>query len=359
MALASPKDYVVRNLRLDAEPIQLADQLIQHALTLSSSDIHIEPYEKNCRIRYRQDGLLQKIAEIPAHQASGLITRLKVMAKMDIAERRLPQDGRFQLEKIDVRMNTCPTLYGEKAVLRLLDTTNISLDIDSLGLHENQKKIFLKTITRPQGLILVTGPTGSGKTVTLYSALNFLNKIEKNISTVEDPVEIELPGINQVNINPKINLTFSQVLRTFLRQDPDIIMVGEIRDAETAKIAVQAAQTGHLVFSTLHTNSAIETLNRLQSLNIAPYNIIHSISLIISQRLIRKSSINGYLGRMAIFELLTLSDNLSELILQNANTATLLSQAKNEGFSTLYENGLKKVSEGLTTLTELHRVIQP
>lgn len=355
-------------VKYDEPLIQFVDQLIRHALEQQASDIHIEPYESVCRVRYRQDGLLYEITEIPTHLATRLVTRLKVMAKLDISERRLPQDGRFQLHHIDIRINTCPILFGEKIVLRLLDIKKVSLSIKKLGFTEQQKSLFLDKISQPQGLILVTGPTGSGKTMTLYSALNFLNKTEKNISTVEDPVEIQLKGINQVNINPKINLHFATALRTFLRQDPDIIMVGEIRDTETAEIAIQAAQTGHLVLSTLHTNNAIEAITRLQSMGIAPYNIASSISLIIAQRLIRKlcdkckaigcpHCLHGYQGRTGIYEFLPITPSIAESITSNATAATLKECAKQQGFLTLREIGIEKVKQGITCFAEINRVI--
>lgn len=382
------------SVNYDEPLIRFVDHIIRHAFQQSASDIHIEPYQTICRIRYRQDGILYEIAEIPINLSSRLVTRLKVMSKLDISERRLPQDGRLQFDNIDIRINTCPTLFGEKVVLRLLDVKKISLEIHELGLTEIQKTIFLNKISQPQGLILVTGPTGSGKTVTLYSALNFLNNSEKNISTVEDPVEIQLRGINQVNVNPKINLHFAHVLRTFLRQDPDIIMVGEIRDSETAEIAIQAAQTGHLVLSTLHTNSALEAITRLQSMKVAAYNIIHSISLIIAQRLARKlchrckqpeivstniletmgfshSNVEriffravgcrycqqGYKGRIGIYEFLPMTDNIAQFIITNQNIANMKSLAKREGFSSLRDNSFEKLSQGLTSLAEINRVI--
>lgn len=373
--------------------IQFVDHIIQHALHQSASDIHIEPFEIICRIRYRQDGILFEIAEIPTSLAARLVTRLKVMAKLDISERRLPQDGRFQLHNIDIRMNTCPTLFGEKIVLRLLTANKFSLDINQLGFLDFQKETFLKKINQPQGLILVTGPTGSGKTMTLYSALHYLNIIEKNISTIEDPVEIQLNGINQVNINPKINFNFANALRTFLRQDPDVIMVGEIRDSETAEIAMQAAQTGHLVLSTLHTNSAVEALTRLKSTGIATYNIISSISVIIAQRLVRKLCnhckqaehisahslqemgftadsntklfrsvgcqycLQGFQGRIGIYEILPITDAIAYLIMSNANSLDILQQAKQTGFINLREAGFAKVKQGITSLLEINRVI--
>ena len=362
----------------DEPLIQFVDNMIQHALQQSASDIHIEPYASVCRIRYRCDGLLVEMADIPIQLASRLVTRLKVLAKMDITERRLPQDGRFPFQAIDIRINTCPTLFGEKIVLRLLDFNKTSLDVDGLGFNDLQKKLFIKKISEPHGMILVTGPTGSGKTVTLYSALHYLNSIEKNISTVEDPVEIQLNGINQVNINPKIGLDFSTVLRTFLRQDPDIIMVGEIRDRETANIAIQAASTGHLVLSTLHTNSAAEAIIRLQSMQIAPYNITSSISLIIAQRLIRKlcprckepeknigfraagckACIHGYQGRIGIYEFFLLTEKITQLILSQATLATIIQQAEEDGFQSLYQAGLEKISEGITSIAEVNRVIR-
>lgn len=378
----------------DEPLIRFVDHTIKHALQQYASDIHIEHYEKNCRIRYRQDGILYEIAEIPINLAARLVTRLKVMGKLDISERRLPQDGRFQLHQIDIRINTCPTLFGEKVVLRLLDSKKVSLDINELGLNEIQKKQFLNKISEPQGLILVTGPTGSGKTVTLYSALHHLNMPDKNISTVEDPVEIQLKGINQVNINPKINLHFATALRTFLRQDPDIIMVGEIRDLETAEIAIQASQTGHLVLSTLHTNSAAEAITRFQTMGVAPYNIINSISIIIAQRLVRKLCLHcrqkeniptqvlnemgytcdsnhltlfravgcqhclaGYKGRIGIYEFLPITESIAELIMKNENILTVISQAKKEGFLSLRDAGFEKVMQGMTSISELNRVI--
>jgi type IV pilus assembly protein PilB len=377
-------------IHYDEPLIRFVDHIIQHALQQCASDIHIEPYGITCRVRYRQDGILQQIAEIPIQLAARLVTRLKVMAKLDIAERRLPQDGRFQSHHTDIRINTCPTLFGEKVVLRLLNSSNMSLAISDLGMTPKQEKIFLKHISQPQGLILVTGPTGSGKTVTLYSALHYLNLPEKNISTVEDPVEIQLKGINQVNINPKTNLTFASALKTFLRQDPDIIMVGEIRDTETANIAIQAAQTGHLVLSTLHTNSALESITRIQSMNIAAYNIANAITLIIAQRLIRKlcdyckqeeyipknilipnsdeilikiyravgcqHCLSGYHGRIGIYEFLPINTALGQQILQQTSSLSLLQQAQREGFQTLRSIGIENVLQGITSLSEINRV---
>lgn len=389
--LEENNNIVKENIVNYDEPlIKFVDHTIQHAHQQSASDIHIEPYEKICRIRYRQDGILHKIADIPINLASRLVTRLKVMAQLDISERRLPQDGRFQLHSLDIRISTCPTLFGEKIVLRILDANKASLKIDDLGFTDQQKNLFIDKISQPQGLILVTGPTGSGKTVTLYSALQYLNTPDKNISTVEDPIEIQLNGINQVQINPKINLHFATALRTFLRQDPDIIMVGEIRDTETAEIAMHAAQTGHLVLSTLHTNSAIETLTRLQAMGAASYNIISSLSLIIAQRLLRKlcphckqvedissntlkemgfhithtptfyksvgcqHCLQGYHGRIGIYEVLSITPNLAQLI--SKNTATITEKALQEGFIPLRQIGFQLVLNGITSLTELNRV---
>ncbi|MEO8401034.1 MAG: ATPase, T2SS/T4P/T4SS family [Gammaproteobacteria bacterium] len=383
-----------RNIQYDEPLIQFVDNIILHAFQQSASDIHIEPYETICRIRYRQHGVLYPIHEIPIPLAARVATRLKVIARLDISERRLPQDGRFQLNLIDIRINTCPTLFGEKIVLRLLNTGNISLNINDLDLSSAQKRLFLKSISQPQGMILVTGPTGSGKTVTLYSALNFLNQTEKNISTVEDPIEIRLSGINQVNVNAKIGLTFSTVLRTFLRQDPDIIMLGEIRDTETANIAIQAAQTGHLVLSTLHTNCAIESVTRLQAMGVLSYNIAGSISLIIAQRLIRKlcphckqpenisdqliAELNleqyklpqkiyraigcskcsqGYTDRLAIYEFVRITEQLAKLITLGADIQALIHQAKLDGFIPLKEAGIKQVLQGITSLSEINRVL--
>jgi type IV pilus assembly protein PilB len=374
----------------DEPLIRFVDHIIQHALQQSSSDIHIEPYETTCRIRYRKNGLLYEVAEVPVKMAARLVTRLKVMARLDIAERRLPQDGRFQQGEIDVRINTCPTLFGEKIVLRLLDGNKSALNIQDLGFSEQQQTLFIEKISQSQGLILVTGPTGSGKTITLYSAINNLNTIHKNISTVEDPIEIKLKGINQVNINPKINFHFATALRTFLRQDPDIIMVGEIRDPETAEIVVQAAQTGHLVLSTLHTNSAAEAITRLITMGIPSYNLTSSISLIIAQRLIRKlcpickqpeeltltarqklglspnaiiycakgcqECLQGYESRFGIFELLSMDKTISKLILNQTDPENIITLAKQNGFISLREMALQKVNEGVTSLTEINRV---
>jgi len=338
----------------------LVDYIIQDAIQQSASDIHIEPFAEACRIRYRCDGLLYETANIPTPLASRFITQLKVMAQLDISERRLPQDGHFQLYAMDIRINTCPTLFGEKIVLRLLNSHSILLTLSELGFTETQKKILLTHITKPQGMILVTGPTGSGKTVTLYSAISYLNSIEKNISTIEDPIEIQLPGINQININPKIGLDFSTILRTVLRQDPDILMIGEIRDKETATLAIQAAQTGHLVLATLHTNSSIETLGRLSALGVTTTDMAHCISLIISQRLVRKyckRCSSGDSGRTGVYEFLPMTEKISELILARASLSTLRQQMQTEGFPTLRKAGIDKVNQGITCLHEINRVM--
>lgn len=370
------------NTNHDEPIIKFVDQLIQHAIQQAVSDIHLEPFRDYYRIRYRLDGILYEKAELPAHLASRVNMRLKVMAKCDIAERRLPQDGRFQIESRDIRINICPTLFGEKIVLRILNANNHALHVDSLHLTEAQKNIFIEKISDPQGMILVTGPTGSGKTITLYTALNYLNSTEKNISTVEDPVEIQLPGINQVNIHPKIGLHFATVLRTLLRQDPDIIMIGEIRDTETAEIATQAALTGHLVLSTLHTTSAIEAINRLQSMGITPYNIINSLSLIIAQRLIRKlcehckqleqpsshitflsyravgckQCLQGYQGRVAIYEFLPINETIKQILLHEGN-APIADYMQQNKLPTLKQSGIEKIRQGISTIAELNRVL--
>jgi len=378
-------------LDADKEPItQFVDNLIQAAITKNVTDIHIEPYEFHCRIRFRRDGLLYEVATVPTHFAIRMMARLKIIANLDIAERRLPQDGRITIQdkiKTDIRINTCPTLFGEKIVLRLLKTNNIDLEISSLGFTTIQENLFQQILLKPQGLILVTGPTGSGKTLTLYSALSHLNQIEKNICTAEDPIEIELPGINQVNINPKIGLNFSTILRSFLRQDPDVMMIGEIRDKDTATMALQAAQTGHLILSTLHTNSAIEAIIRLQSMEIPLYQIMHSAILIMAQRLVRKlcnycktlqkipahlqhltsnlSSFQptgckqchqGYEGRIGIFELIPVTENIRTSLFNTDNADYFLQKIKKE-HSTLWVSGLDKVHKGITSLEELIRVV--
>jgi type IV pilus assembly protein PilB len=383
----------------DAPIVRFVNKLLLDSIKKGASDIHLEPYEKNFRIRFRSDGMLHEIASPPASISNRIISRIKVMAKMDIAERRVPQDGRIKMilskhRAIDFRVNTCPTLFGEKVVLRILDPTSAQLGIEKLGFEPEQQELFLEAIFKPYGLVLVTGPTGSGKTVSLYTGLNLLNSIERNISTAEDPVEITVEGINQVNVNIKAGLNFASALRAFLRQDPDVIMVGEIRDIETAEIAVKAAQTGHLVLSTLHTNDAPQTLNRLMQMGIPPYNIVSAINLIMAQRLARrlcehcKSPVelpekillsagfkseelptlqiygpvgcerctNGYKGRVGIYQVMTLSDDMRRLILEGGNAMQLADQAKKEGINDLRASGLNKIRMGITSLEEIDRV---
>ncbi|NOU20618.1 MAG: type IV-A pilus assembly ATPase PilB [Methyloglobulus sp.] len=383
----------------DAPIVRFVNKILLDSIKKGASDIHLEPYEKNFRIRFRSDGILHQIASPPANIANRIISRIKVMSKMDIAERRIPQDGRIKMilsktRAIDFRVNTCPTLFGEKVVLRILDPTSAQLGIEKLGFEPEQQKLFLQAINKPYGMVLVTGPTGSGKTVTLYTGLNILNNMERNISTAEDPVEITVEGINQVNVNVKAGLSFANALRAFLRQDPDIIMVGEIRDLETAEIAVKAAQTGHLVLSTLHTNDAPQTLNRLMQMGIAPFNIVSAVNLIMAQRLARrlcehcKTSVtlpdnvllsigfkqeelkdlklygaagcelctNGYKGRVGIYQVMTLSEKMRGLILEGGNAMQLAEQAKSEGINDLRESGLNKVRLGVTSIEEIDRV---
>lgn len=384
----------------DAPIVKYVNKILIQAIQKGASDIHFEPYERDYRIRYRLDGILHEIAAPPLNLASRIAARIKIMSNLDIAERRLPQDGGFKMNttlnhSIDFRVSTCPTTAGEKVVIRILDSVAAKLDVETLGLNTDQKNLFLKTIQKPQGMILVTGPTGSGKTVTLYTALTILNTNTINISTAEDPVEIKVPGINQVNINPKAGLSFSGILRSFLRQDPDVIMVGEIRDLETAEIAIKAAQTGHLVLSTLHTNSAAETLNRLINMGIPSFNIASSVSLIIAQRLARRlcehckvlrKDINhqsaielgysesdlkdfklykavgclkctdGYKGRIALFEILPMSKPLEQLVMTGANSRELLQCAQKEGMITMYQSGLEKTKQGITSIEEVNRI---
>ena len=383
----------------DTPVVRFVNKVLLDAINKGASDIHFELYEKSYRVRFRQDGILHVIASPPVNMASRVTARLKVMSRMDIAERRVPQDGRIKMSisktrSIDFRVNTCPTLFGEKIVLRILDSSAANLDIDKLGYEDAQKKLFMDAIHKPWGLVLVTGPTGSGKTVSLYTAISILNQPDKNISTAEDPVEINLPGINQVHMNLKTGMTFSAALRAFLRQDPDIIMVGEIRDLETAEIAIKAAQTGHLVLSTLHTNDAPQTLTRLANMGIPPFNIASSISLIIAQRLARRlcpqckkeekvpaealleegfleneidgltvyspqgcdQCTNGYKGRVGVYQVMPVSEEMGRIIMENGNSLQLADQAKKEGFNDLRRSGLNKVKEGLTSLEEINRI---
>jgi len=385
---------------VDGPVVRAVNRLLLDAVAQRASDIHIEPYEKNCRVRIRVDGLLREFASPPIHIAGRLTARLKIMAKLDISERRLPQDGRIRIRRsnshvVDFRVSTIPTLWGEKTVLRVLDPLRTQLDLSELGLSEQQLLLFDTALGRPQGLILVTGPTGSGKTVTLYSALSKLNDCSRNISTAEDPVEINLPGINQVQVNPAIGLSFADVLKSFLRQDPDVIMVGEIRDRETVDIAMKAAQTGHLVLSTLHTNSASDTLTRLQNMGVEPYNLVSSLSLVVAQRLARKLCDHckrpaanpgellrqyqldstqlprdvqfleasgcdrcheGYRGRIGIYEVVPISAPLSRTIIAGGNSMEIAEQARTAGYPSLRQAALLKVAAGLTSLEEVNRV---
>lgn len=385
---------------VDAPIVEFVNTILNDAINKGVSDIHFEPFETQYRIRYRQDGILQEIATPPADWSARIAARIKILASLDTSERRIPQDGRFKMQRselksIDFRVSTCPTAGGEKVVLRLLDADRAKLGIEALGFSSIQHKHFVKAIKRPQGLILVTGPTGSGKTVTLYTALNLLNTLEVNISTAEDPIEIKVAGINQVQINTKTDLTFSTALRAFLRQDPDIIMVGEIRDLETAQIAVKAAQTGHLVLSTLHTNNTAQTLNRLINMGLPRFNLASAISLIIAQRLVRtlcqqckktrddyspqslqqlgfhaheietitlyqavgcEQCVNGYKGRVGLFEILPMSNELGQLLLSGAHSFEIEDLAQRQGFLTLFQSGLEKIRLGITTIEEVNRV---
>lgn len=361
----------------DEPVIQFVNQLLDDAVSKQVSDIHIESFADFCRIRFRRDGLLYETASLPQHFSTRIITRLKIMANLDIAEKRLPQDGRFTSQhhqKIDLRISTCPGLHGENMVLRLLRHSSTQLPMAELGMTPQQLADMLHALKRPQGLILVTGPTGSGKTATLYSALHCLNTTEKNIVTVEDPVEIEVAGIHQVHVNPRIGLDFAAVLRAFLRQDPDIIMVGEIRDAETAKIAVQAAQTGHLVLSTLHTNSAVDTIKRLLAMDVSPCQLAGALSLIAAQRLVRtlcrhcsgaaniaagkcEHCRDGYHGRTGIFEVIPVTAAVTQLLLGKMDLVQIEKQFSEDRRESLLESGLMKVRAGVTTGGELERVI--
>ena len=383
----------------DTPVVRFVNKLLMDAIKLGASDIHIEPYEKRLRVRYRVDGVLHESVSPPISLAKRLVARIKILSRLDIAERRVPQDGRLKLAgqrntKIDFRVSTLPTVHGEKVVMRLLDSSGVSLKLSDLGMEADQLAHYETAVKKPYGMVLVTGPTGSGKTVSLYSALSMLNQPETNISTVEDPVEINLDGINQVAINEKANLTFSAALRSFLRQDPDIIMVGEIRDLETAEIAIKASQTGHLVLSTLHTNDATATIMRMLNMGIAPYNVAGSINLIMAQRLARRlcsnckepidlppetlinagikeddidsvtafeaigcdACTNGYKGRAGIFQVLPVSDELTSMILKSAGQDELESQASEEGVLTLRQSALKKFAAGHLSLAEVERV---
>jgi type IV pilus assembly protein PilB len=384
----------------DAPIVRFVNKILLDAIKKGASDIHFEPYEKIFRIRTRLDGVLKEVALPPVQLAVKIVARLKVMARLDIAERRVPQDGRIKMRlsknrAIDFRVSTCPTLFGEKVVTRILDPSSAMLGIDALGYEPAQREIYLRYLGKPQGMILVTGPTGSGKTVSLYTGLNILNTEDCNISTAEDPAEINLPGINQVNVNPKVGLTFAAALRAFLRQDPDVIMVGEIRDLETAEIAIKAAQTGHLVLSTLHTNDAPQTLTRLIDMGVKPYAIATSVSLIIAQRLARKLCTNckqpidippealrkegfedadiasgiriyravgcsqctdGYKGRMGLYQVMPVTETIGRIIMEGGGAINISDQATKDGVWNLRRAGLEKVRSGLTSLEEVNNV---
>ncbi|MGY1892569.1 hypothetical protein PS925_03068 [Pseudomonas fluorescens] len=383
----------------DAPVVRFVHKMLLDAIKSGSSDLHFEPYEKNYRVRVRTDGILREVAKPPIQLAGRIAARLKVMASLDISERRKPQDGRIKMrlsksKSIDFRVNTLPTLWGEKVVIRILDPSSAQIGIDALGYEPAQKELYMAALKQPQGMILVTGPTGSGKTVSLYTGLNILNTVDINISTAEDPVEINMEGINQVNVNPKQGLDFAQALRSFLRQDPDVIMVGEIRDLETAEIAIKAAQTGHLVLSTLHTNSAAETLTRLHNMGIPGFNIATSVSLIIAQRLARKLCSHckkpieipretlikegfpeerighftiyepvgcdhcngGYKGRVGIYEVVKNTPELQRLIMAEGNSLEIDIQMRRDGFDDLRTSGLHKAMQGITSLEEINRV---
>jgi type IV pilus assembly protein PilB len=383
----------------DAPIVRFVNKVLLDAIKRGASDIHFEPYEKSYRIRLRLDGFLKEIANPPVQLAVKLAARIKVMSRLDIAERRIPQDGRIKMRisknrAIDFRVSTCPTLFGEKIVARILDPSSAMLGIDALGYEPEQKDLYMKALAQPHGMILVTGPTGSGKTVSLYTGLNILNKEDTNISTAEDPAEINLPGVNQVNVNPKVGLTFASALRAFLRQDPDVIMVGEIRDLETAEIAIKAAQTGHLVLSTLHTNDAPKTLTRLIDMGVKPYAIATSVSLIIAQRLARRlcnnckapmemppeallkegftqeevdagiqiykpvgcsSCTDGYKGRTGLYQVMPVSEEIQRIILQDGNAVDIAAQSAKEGIWDLRKSGLSKVKAGITSLDEVNQ----
>ena len=394
------EDEVAKDDVEDAPVVRFVNKVLLDAIKKGASDIHFEPYEKYFRVRTRLDGVLTQVATPPVVLANKVCARLKVMSRMDIAERRVPQDGRIKMRlskhrAIDFRVNTCPTLFGEKIVLRILDPSSAKLGIEMLGYDDKQRALYEKYLAKPYGMILVTGPTGSGKTVSLYTGLNILNTEDRNISTAEDPAEINVPGINQVNVNPKVGLTFASALKAFLRQDPDVIMVGEIRDLETAEIAIKAAQTGHLVLSTLHTNDAPKTLTRMVDMGVKPYAIATSVSLIIAQRLARRLCDNckevrdvprealekegftaeeldagvtifapkgckqcneGYKGRIGIFQVMEVSETMGRIIMEGGNAMQIADQAAREGVIDLRQAGLNKVKDGVTSLEEVNRV---
>ena len=394
------EDDDVRDAADDTPIVRFVNKVLLDGIKQGASDIHFEPYEKDYRVRFRTDGILREVVKPPRNLAPRLAARLKVMSQMDISERRIPQDGRIQMKlskkrAIDFRVNTLPTMYGEKIVLRILDPTSAQMGIDALGYEEDQKALYMEALAKPQGMILVTGPTGSGKTVSLYTGLGILNEPERNISTAEDPVEINMAGINQVLVNPKVGLNFAEALRSFLRQDPDVIMVGEIRDLETAEIAIKAAQTGHLVLSTVHTNSAAETVTRLLNMGVPAFNIAASVTLIIAQRLARRLCSHcaepettvpqeamlqlgftpdqlsgatikrpvgcghckdGYKGRVGIYEVVKITKPIASAIMDGANSLELDRVAREAGFNDLRQSALRKCAEGLISLEEVSRV---
>ncbi len=399
-AVGDVNDDDVNVNEADETPVvRFINKVLVDAIRQGASDIHFEPYEKMYRVRYRTDGILYEVAKPPVAMAARMAARLKVMSQMDISERRVPQDGRMKMKisktkSIDFRVNTLPTLWGEKVCARILDPSSAQLGIDALGYEPIQKELYLTALQRPQGMIIVTGPTGSGKTVSLYTGLNILNTAEVNISTAEDPVEINLEGINQVNVNNKQGLGFPEALKSFLRQDPDIIMVGEIRDLETGSIAIKAAQTGHMVMSTMHTNSAAETITRMINMGIAAFNIATSLELIIAQRLGRRlcsackqpveypkemlveegflesdfenmqlfkavgcsKCTGGYKGRVGVYEVVKITDKISRIIMENGNSIEIDDACRSEGFNSLRRSALIKVMQGVTTLEEANRV---
>ncbi|MBO0215117.1 type IV-A pilus assembly ATPase PilB [Vibrio sp. Vb2880] len=397
--ISDDEKTTIEDLSQDDSPVsRFINQILLDAVRKGASDIHFEPYESHYRIRLRCDGILVETQQPASHLSRRLAARIKILSKLDIAERRLPQDGRIKLRldadtAIDMRVSTLPTLWGEKIVLRLLDSSAANLNIDKLGYNEQQKQLYLAALTKPQGMILMTGPTGSGKTVSLYTGLRILNTEQVNISTAEDPVEINLPGINQVQVQSKIGFGFAQALRSFLRQDPDVVMVGEIRDLETAEIAIKAAQTGHLVLSTLHTNSAAETVIRLANMGIEPFNLASSLSLIIAQRLARRlcphckvaitapaalqqqfgllaedavyeahpsgctECTNGYSGRVGIYEVMAFHPALADAVMQRASIHQIETIAQQHGMQPLLQSGIEKLRAGITSFSELQRVL--
>jgi len=385
----------------EAPIVRFVNKILLDAIKKGASDLHFEPYEKRYRVRFRIDGILSEVASPPINLSVRIAARLKVMSKLDISEKRIPQDGRIKLKlsktkSIDFRVSTLPTLFGEKIVMRILDSAAAQLGIEVLGYEDDQKELYLEALHKPQGMVLVTGPTGSGKTVSLYTGVNIINTVESNISTAEDPVEINLEGVNQVNVNPKQGLTFASALRSFLRQDPDIVLVGEIRDLETAEIAIKAAQTGHLVLSTLHTNSAPETITRMVNMGVPAFNIATSVNLVIAQRLARRlcevcknevklpkdvyieagfkpdeigtfknyepvgcdKCTNGYKGRVGVYQVMKFSKKMGQILMEGGNALDIAKQAEKEGVNDLHRSALLKVKQGVTSLEEVSRVTQ-